>query len=111
SLDDVVALGCERVLTSGAQPTALAGAPLLRELILRADGHLVVMPGGGIDAGGLVALARRTGATEFHASAKRTLPSAPAVRRLDGMTEGEARTDVELVRALVAAAELAATSA
>ena len=40
ALEDVVALGCERVLTSGGQPAALEGAGLIRELVAQAAGRL-----------------------------------------------------------------------
>jgi copper homeostasis protein len=105
SLEDAIALGCERVLSSGAQPSAMQGADLLRELVLRAAGRISVMPGAGVDASNVAALRSQTGAHEFHASAKYALPStaryAPA--RPLGMTGGETRTDAEKVRRLVAA--------
>lgn len=105
ALEDAIALGCERVLSSGAQPGAPAGAAMLREMVQRAAGRIVVMPGAGIDAGNIAALREATGAREFHASAKAALPSlarhAPA--QALGMAGGEVRTDVEQVRKLVAA--------
>lgn len=105
ALDAVIALGCERVLSSGAQGSAPAGAELLREMVQRAAGRIVVMPGAGIDASNIAALRERTGAHEFHASAKRLLPSpARFVPPLAlGMAGGETRTDPEEVRRLIAA--------
>ena len=105
ALEDVIALGCERVLSSGAQPGAATGADLLQAMLRQADGRIVVMPGAGIDADNLVDLRRRTGAREFHASAKRAWPSGMRhVPRLAlGMEQGETRTDVEEVRRLVSA--------
>ena len=103
ALEDAIALGCERVLSSGAQPNAIAGATLLREMVSRAGGRIAVMPGAGIDAGNLGALREATGAREFHASAKRVLAS--AMRNVPtaslGMEGGEIRTDVEEVRRMV----------
>ena len=105
SLEDAIALGCERVLSSGAQASAPQGAGLLRQMIERAAGRIVVMPGAGIEAGNIAALRQATGAREFHASAKRALPSlarfSPA--QALGMTGGETRTDADEVRRLVAA--------
>lgn len=105
ALEDIVALGCERVLSSGAQSGAPAGAALLREMVARARERIVVMPGAGIDAGNIAALRAATGAREFHASAKRTLPSAMrhVPQRSLGMGDGETRTDADEVRWLVAA--------
>lgn len=105
ALEDLIALGCERVLASGAQRSAMAGAPLLRELVAQAGERIVVMPGAGIDAGNIAGLRDATGAREFHASAKIALPSrrrhAPPLA-LD-MEAGEWRTDADEVRRLVAA--------
>lgn len=110
ALEDVIALGCERVLSSGAQASAPQGAVLLREMVLRAAGRIVVMPGAGIDAGNVAALRTGTGAGEFHASAKRGLRSGMlhASASSLGMDAGETRTDIGLVRALVAALDVPA---
>lgn len=110
ALEDIIPLGFERVLSSGAQASASQGAGLLREMVSRAAGRIAVMPGAGIDAGNIAALRTSTGAHEFHASAKRGMPSgmlhAPAASL--GMEAGETRTDVDSVRALVAAMDVAA---
>lgn len=109
ALEDVVALGCERILTSGAQAAATEGAPLIRRLVAQAGDRIAVMPGAGITAQNIASLAAATGAREFHASAKRQRPSGmhhrPSV--LHDMQAGELRSDVEEVRALVAALETA----
>lgn len=107
ALEAVIALGCERVLTSGAQVSAFDGAATIRRLLAQAAGRVVVMPGAGIDAQNIAALARATGANEFHASAKRRLPSpmqSPQTALAD-MATGEWRTDPAEVRAMAAALE------
>ncbi len=105
ALEDIVALGCERILTSGAQASAVDGAALIRDLVMQATGRLAVMPGAGITAQNVAALATATGAHEFHASAKHQLPSGMQHRRLllGDMQSGELRSDVEQVRALAMA--------
>ncbi|OOG55934.1 copper homeostasis protein CutC [Rhodanobacter sp. B05] len=105
ALEDIVALGCERILTSGAQASAVEGATRIRELVQQAGDRIVVMPGAGITAQNIAALATATGAHEFHASAKRQLPSGMQHRRplLGDMQSGELRSDVEQVRALAMA--------
>jgi copper homeostasis protein len=110
SLEDIVALGCRRVLTSGARASAQAGAAAIRRLVEQAGERIVVMPGGGIDAGNVAALRRLTGAREFHASARRPRPSRqpPGPAELADMASGELRTDRDEVAALVA--ELRAVS-
>ena len=111
SLEDLVALGCRRVLTSGARANAQAGAASIRRLVEQAGARIAVMPGGGIDAGNVAALRRLTGAREFHASAKRRRPSLqpPGPAELADLAGGELRTDRADVAALVAA--LRATAA
>jgi copper homeostasis protein len=102
ALEDVISLGCERLLTSGARETALAGAALIRELIAQAAGRIEVMPGAGIGAANIAAVRAQTGAREFHSSARRQLPSRMTAVGL-GMDGGEWRTDNGKVRAMVAA--------
>jgi copper homeostasis protein len=103
ALETVAALGCERVLTSGGQASAMEGAALIRALVAQAAGRVSVMPGAGVDAGNLAALAAATGASEFHASAKRQLPSGMRHRPagLAEMQGGELRSDEGQIRALV----------
>lgn len=110
ALEDIVALGCERVLTSGAQASAVDGAALIRDLVTQSNGRLVVMPGAGVTARNIAELAAATGAREFHASAKRQLPSGMRHRqaRLPDMELGELRSDAEQVRALAAALQASA---
>jgi len=105
ALEDIAALGCERILTSGAQASAVDGAALIRALVVQAAGRVAVMPGAGVTAQNIAALTAATGAHEFHASAKRQLPSGMQHRRplLGDMESGELRSDVEQVRALAMA--------
>ena len=105
ALEDVIALGCERVLTSGQRATATEGAAQIRTLVGHAGNRITVMPGAGIDATNVVALRNATGATEFHASAKRTLPSAMRHQpnRLADMRGGEMRSDRDEIRRIVQA--------
>lgn len=105
ALEDVVALGAERVLTSGGAASATGGVATIRELVEQAAGRIVVMPGAGIHAGNVADLVQATGATEFHASAKVNLPSGMQWTnpRLPDMAGGEVRTDEQEVRALARA--------
>jgi copper homeostasis protein len=69
ALEDIIETGCERMLTSGQQPTAMLGAHLIRDLIGQAAGRIQIMPGSGIRAANIADLKKETGATEFHSSA------------------------------------------
>jgi copper homeostasis protein len=101
------------VLTSGAQASAVDGAAQIRALLAQASGRVAVMPGAGVDARNIATLARATGASEFHASAKRQRPSRMQHRRvgLEDMAAGEWRTDAAEVSAMVAALEALASGA
>jgi copper homeostasis protein len=105
ALEAVIDLGCERVLTSGAQASAIDGAAQIRALLAQAAGRVVVMPGAGVHARNIAALAQATGANEFHASAKQLLPSRMRYRQpgLDDMAGGEWRSDTTEIRAMVTA--------
>lgn len=71
ALEDLIDAGCTRILTSGLQPTAMEGSEMLKKLIEQSKGRIIVMPGSGIRSPNLLALANRTGASEFHSSARR----------------------------------------
>jgi copper homeostasis protein len=70
ALEDIIDVGCERILTSGQQPTAILGVHLIRDLILQADGRIQIMPGSGVRASNINDLKNETGATQFHSSAR-----------------------------------------
>lgn len=75
SLEDVISLGCERVLTSGGEATALEGTPTIRKMVEQSAGRIIIVPGGGITERNLRRILDETGALEFHASARSSLQS------------------------------------
>ena len=46
ALETLVGLGVDRVLTAGQEASVLEGLPLIAELVRRAGGRIIVMPGG-----------------------------------------------------------------
>ena len=74
ALDAMVALGCERILTSGGADSAELGAAVIAADIAHAGGRIALMPGAGLDPANIAAVARITGAREFHASAREFQP-------------------------------------
>lgn len=70
ALEDIIEIGCERILTSGQKPNALEGAELIKQLIEKADGRIIIMPGSGVRSDNVIAIAETTMATEFHSSAR-----------------------------------------
>lgn len=75
ALEVIIDLGCERVLTSGGEATALQGAGRLASLITQANCRIVIMPGSGISIANISDIIGTTGAKEFHASAKQPVNS------------------------------------
>lgn len=76
ALEDIIDIGCERILTSGQKPTAIEGLLLLESLVKKADDRIIIMPGSGIRSSNIIQIAMQTGAKEFHSSArKNTLTS------------------------------------
>ena len=75
ALEDIIGLGCARILTSGCQPTALEGAPLLAQLVEKAGDRLIIMPGCGVKENNIAEIARLSGAREFHFSARESVES------------------------------------
>lgn len=80
ALEQIVGLGIDRILTSGQEATAEQGIPLLRQLVERAAGRIVIMPGCGVNAGNIDKIARETGAEEFHLSARSSVGSGMVYR-------------------------------
>lgn len=71
SLEDLIDMGFERILTSGLRPTAMEGADIISSLIKQAEGRIIIMPGSGISSENILELAGITGAGEFHTSARK----------------------------------------
>ncbi len=103
ALEALIDLGCARVLTSGGCNRALDGAAAIAAWMLQAHERIAIMPGGGINPHDLPELARRSGAREFHASARSQRSSAMRYRndRLLGLEPERLQTDQTLVRELV----------
>lgn len=69
ALEDIVELGCHRILTSGQAADAFSGAGLIAELVKATGDRIIIMPGSGINSSNLSELHKKTNATEFHLSA------------------------------------------
>lgn len=69
-LEDIIKLGCHRVLTSGAKENAFEGLAVLKSLVIQAGSRISIMPGSGINEQNLAQIAHETAAIEFHTTAK-----------------------------------------
>jgi copper homeostasis protein len=90
ALNDVLATGACRILTSGGAPNASRGIREIARMVEKAKGRIAIVAASGITADTIIALAENTGATEFHSSA-RTEFSSPARFRKRGMAMGDIR--------------------
>ena len=79
-MEELTGMGVDRILTSGQQPTAFQGADLLRRLVDQAAGRIIIMPGCGVNETNIAELAARTGASEFHFSARENKQSRMLLR-------------------------------
>jgi copper homeostasis protein len=110
ALETLVALGVERVLTSGQAATAPEGAETIARHVRQAAGRIGVLPGGGVTPDNVAPLIRATGVTEVHltgAAVHRSGMTFRATRVVIGApapaSEYEWRvTDAEQIRRVVA---------
>lgn len=80
ALEDIISLGCKRILTSGCRPTALEGADMLSKLVEAAGDRIIIMPGCGVNESNIEEIARLSGAREFHFSAREPVESGMVFR-------------------------------
>lgn len=81
ALEQLIELGCDRILTSGQQSTAEKGIPLLKQLVERAGQRIIIMPGCGVREGNIARIEAETGAREFHTSARSVVHSQMRYRK------------------------------
>ncbi len=70
ALEQLIELGCDRILTSGQQSDAVKGIPLIKQLVEKSAGRIIIMPGCGVRENNISLIEKETGATEFHTSAR-----------------------------------------
>jgi copper homeostasis protein len=75
ALEDIIKLGCTRILTSGGYPTAMEGKDNLQQLVSLANHRIKIMVGSGIRSSNIKEIQSHTKASVFHASARKTVSS------------------------------------
>ena len=68
ALEDIIALGCDRLLTAGHASNVNDGEPTLKELNEKAAGRIIILAGSGVRPGNIARLEASTGCREFHSS-------------------------------------------
>lgn len=86
ALEDIISLGCHRLLTSGQAAKAADGTALIRELQEQAQGRIILMPGSGVNPDNAQRILAETGCREIHSSARRP---------------GDCTTSTEVVSAII----------
>ena len=97
-LEDIISLGCERVLTSGGELHAIDAVQKIRSLVLQSANRISIMPGSGITENNLIKIVHETGANEFHSTAKKRIPALPDPMNRGGENSSFLyETDAEIV--------------
>lgn len=86
ALEEIISLGCHRLLTSGQAAKAADGTALIRELQEQAQGRIILMPGSGVTPDNAQRILAETGCREIHSSARRP---------------GDCTTSAEVVSAII----------
>jgi copper homeostasis protein len=99
ALEDVIATGADRLLTSGGEQTAETGIPAITRLARAAGDRLKIMAGSGISERNVARIIAETGVREVHASLRSQVPS-PKKSKRDTLLMGQFGGD-KFVRELV----------
>ncbi len=102
TLEQIISLGFDRLLTSGQKADALSGASLIASLVQQSAGRIVIMPGAGINPANIAEIQRLSGAAEFHSSARAPIRHTANEKGSEAFgTLSDLRTSRDIVRALV----------
>ena len=94
SLEDVIATGCKRILTSGQVPNAVDAQEFLKKLIEQAGDRIIIVPGSGVRSNNIKEIIQATGAKEIHSSARKMQASKMSYAK-DSMNENLQATGVD----------------
>ena len=105
TMEQAISLGIDTILTSGQKNVCTLGTDLLRDLVEKSAGRIVIQVGSGVNADVIREVYLKTHATAYHMSGKVTLDSSMVYRKegvnmgLPSISEYEIwRTDEEAVR-------------
>jgi len=75
AMEQLIKIGCERILTSGQKPLAVDAVEIIAQLVKAADERIIIMPGSGVRKENIKMLANQTGCVEFHSSLRDKIKS------------------------------------
>ncbi|MCA9217724.1 MAG: copper homeostasis protein CutC [Planctomycetales bacterium] len=81
ALEILAQIGVERILTSGQEPTAEAGLPLLKQLAVQAGDRIAIMPGSGVSESNVQDILNSVDTNQIHFSAGVDAPADDSFRR------------------------------
>lgn len=92
ALEEIISLGCDRILTSGQKQNVLEGSELIHHLVQLANNRIILLAGAGINEENIQEVVRRTGTNEFHFSAKGKVESEMKYKK-EGLNLGSETAD------------------
>ena len=75
SLEELISIGIDRILTSGQKESAVLGTELIKKLIDKAGRDIIILPGGGLNVENIKDFANDVGASEYHATCRSAVTS------------------------------------
>ena len=75
ALEQLIEMGCKRILTSGQVPNVGNAIPMIQQLVEKAKDRIIILPGSGVRADNIATIVTQTGAKEMHSSARKAMPS------------------------------------
>ena len=75
AIEEIIELGCERILTSGLAANVEQGTSTLKAMVEQANGRISIMAGAGLTANNVNIIVNQTGLREVHLSGKTARPS------------------------------------
>lgn len=92
ALEDIIALGCDRILTSGQANSAIEGIAVLKELRQLAGDRIIITGASGVNPQNALMLIEQAGLDELHASAREKIGSSMIFRN-EGVAMGADGSD------------------
>jgi copper homeostasis protein len=104
ALEQLIDIGCKRILTSGQVPNVNNAIPMIQQLVEKANDRMIILPGSGVRADNIASIVKATGAIEMHSSARKSMPSKMAFNQ-PAMKENLQYfdVDVEEIKAMLTA--------
>ncbi len=97
TLETLISLGIDRILTSGCAPSVDRGIETITQLVEQANNRITIMPGGGIHEKNAASLIRETGVREIHFSARSNVDS-PMTFRNSELTLNDTKQSSDYIR-------------